>query len=291
MIYDWFEGMRGEYSLERLCSAMKVSRSGYYTHRRRELAPRETKTTLLLLAMRMIAEAHSYRYGSPRMTAALHKHGLRCSENRVAKLMRKHHLGARRVRPFRITTRQDRAAIASPNLLQQRFRVERSNTVWLTDITYISTDEGWLFLTVVLDLASRRVVGLSMNKTLESDGVVYALSQALGRRAPSDGLILHSDRGSQYTSHVVRELVKTHRITQSMSGTGNCYDNAPMESFFATLKNELIHQRRYATREEARQSIFDYIELYYNAERLHSALGYQTPREWEQRQTNPNLGR
>ena len=288
MKYDWMHQMRGRYRLERMCSALAVSRSGYYKPAaacRRAPSARACSDAALLVAMRAIAEHHQYRYGSPRMTATLRQQGECCSRNRVARLMAAHGLGARRKKRYRITTRQDRTAIASPNRLHQRFRITGINRVWLTDITYIDTDEGWVFLTAVLDLASRRIVGWSMNATLEQSGVLQALRQALGRRKPSTAVMIHSDRGSQYTSKAFRTLLKKHHLTQSMSGTGNCYDNAPMESFFGTLKDELVHQRRYATREQARQSIADYIELYYNTQRLHSALDYQTPIEWERHQT------
>jgi putative transposase len=281
MKYDWIYQMRGTYRIERLCSALSVSRSGYYKHCRRDTCPRECSDAALLVLIRSIAERHHYRYGSPRMTATLRQQGERCSLNRVARLMALHGLGARRKKRYRITTRQDRTAIASPNRLGQRFSIDTINRVWLTDITYIDTDEGWLFLTAVLDLASRRIVGWAMNTTLEQCGVLQALRQALGRRKPSTALTIHSDRGSQYTSHAFRNLLNENHITQSMSGKGNCYDNAPMESFFGTLKDELVHRCRYETREEARQSIVDYIELYYNSERIHSALDYRTPIEWE----------
>jgi transposase InsO family protein len=293
MKYDWMQLMRGTYRLERMCSALEVSRSGYYKHVaacRRGGSARACRDAALLVAMRTIVEHHQYRYGSPRMTATLRQQGELCSLNRVARLMAAHGLGARRKKRYRITTRQDRTALASPNLLGQRFRITGINRVWLTDITYIDTGEGWLFLTAVLDLASRRIVGWSINTTLEQYGVLQALRQALGRRKPSTALMIHSDRGSHYTSHAVRHLLEEYHITQSMSGTGNCYDNAPMESFFGTLKDELVHQRRYATREEARQSLADYIELYYNAQRIHSALDYRTPIEWERQQTrNSNI--
>jgi putative transposase len=281
MKYDWIHQMRGSYRLERLCSALAVSRSGYYKHCRRSVSARECSDAALLVAIRTIAERHHYRYGSPRMTATLRQQGERCSLNRVARLMSLHGLGARRKKRYRITTRQDRTAIASPNRLGQCFKIDKINRIWLTDITYIDTDEGWLFLTVVLDLASRRIVGWAMNTTLEQHGVLQAMSQALGRRKPSTALTIHSDRGSQYTSNAFRNLLNENSVTQSMSGTGNCYDNAPMESFFGTLKDELVHRCHYANREQARQSIVDYIELYYNSERIHSALNYQTPIEWE----------
>jgi putative transposase len=285
MTYEWMHQMRGTYRVERMCSALAVSRSGYYKHCRRGASARECCDAALLVSMRTMAVRHQYRYGSPRMTAALRQQGEHCSLNRVARLMAAHGLGARRKKRYRITTRQDRTAIASPNRLGQRFRITGINRVWLTDITYIDTGEGWLFLTAVLDLASRRIVGWAMHTTLEQHGVLQALRQALGRRKPSQTLTIHSDRGSQYTSHAFRQLLKKHRLTQSMSGTGNCYDNAPMESFFGTLKDELVHRHHYATREEARQSIADYIELYYNSERIHSALEYRTPIEWERHQS------
>jgi putative transposase len=286
MKYDWMEEVRPCYRLDILCRALNVSRSGYYKHRHRRTSAREASDALLVTAMEKLAELHVYRYGSPRMKVTLHKQGFTCSENRVARLMAAHGLTARRKKRYRITTRQDRTAIASANQLAQCFSVALINHIWLTDITYIDTEEGWLFLTVVLDLASRRVVGWSIRTTLEQLGPIQALRQALGRRRPSTTLIVHSDRGSQFTSHAFRALLHEHGISQSMSGTGNCYDNAPMESFFGILKRELVHQQRYTTREAARQSIADYIELYYNAQRIHSSLGYQTPIEWERQQSS-----
>jgi putative transposase len=291
MKYAWIDEQRSQHRLDRLCRVLRVSRSGYYQYRGRGASAREERDAVLLVEIRRIAQLHAYRYGSPRMTAALQQLGLRCSEKRVARLMAEHALGARRKKRYRITTRQDRTAIASPNRLQQCFQVTRINHVWLTDITYIDTDEGWLFLTAVLDLASRRIVGWSLQTTLEQLGPLQALRQALGRRRPPHTLTIHSDRGSQFTSQAFRELLRVHHITQSMSGTGNCYDNAPMESFFGTLKEELVHRQHYATRQQARQSIADFIELYYNTERIHSALGYKTPVEWEQQQyTNTAKG-
>lgn len=289
MKYDWMHEHRVTYRLARMCSALQVSRSGYYKHCSRGISTRDYSDAGIVVALQQLAVTHAYRYGSPRMTVALGREGLRCSENRVARLMRVNGLGARRKKQYRKTTQQDRKAIASPNHLRQCFRVYSINRVWLTDITYIYTKEGWLFLTAVLDLGSRRIVGWSMQNTLEQRGTLEALQQALGRRRPPEGLLIHSDRGSQFTSHAYRGLLRAHKITQSMSGTGNCYDNAPMESFFGTLKNELVHQCQYKTRAEACRSIFDYIESYYNTERIHSALGYQTPAEWEQQQEQNSI--
>ena len=285
MTYSWIEEQRPFFRLIAMCRVLKVSRSGYYKHLHHRISERAQSEARLVEEMQQLVKLHCYRYGSPRMTIALRNQGLRCSENRVARLMIKHGMGARRKKRYRITTKRDRTAIASPNHLAQCFRVRGTNQTWLTDITYIDTAEGWLFLTVVMDLASRRVVGWALLPTLEQHGPLQALHQAIGIRRPSTGLTVHSDQGSQFTSHAFRDLLDEHNITQSMSGIGNCYDNAPMESFFGTLKRELIHHQKYTTREEARQSIADYIEIYYNALRIHSAIGYQTPIEWECQQS------
>ena len=196
--------------------------------------------------------------------------------------MKSYDLLARTKKRYRITTRQDRRHVPSPNMLAQQFHADVPNRKWLSDITYIATAEGWIFLTVVMDLASRRIDGRSLCPTLEQETTLRAMTQALGRRSPNRGLIVHSDRGSQYTAYAFRELLGEYGIRQSMSSTGNCYDNAPMESFFKTLKRELVDWQHYQTRDQAAQSIIEYIELYYNNERLHSALGYQTPNEWEE---------
>lgn len=291
MTYAWMHEQRPFFRLRLMCKVLGVSRSGYYKHLRHETSLRTHREAELVEAMHKLAQVHCYRYGSPRMTVALRKQGLSCSENRVARLMTKHGLNARRKKRYRITTKRDRTAIAAPNQLAQCFHIRIINRTWLTDITYIDTAEGWLFLTVVMDLASRRIVGWALLPTLEQHGPLQALRQALGKRRPTTGLTVHSDRGSQFTSHAFRALLREHNITQSMSGTGNCYDNAPMESFFGTLKRELIHQQKYATRQEARQSIADYIELYYNSQRIHSSIGFLTPIEWErQLSTSPEQG-
>jgi putative transposase len=284
MKHAWIDDQRPFFRLRLMCKVLKVSRSGYYKHLRCSISLRAQREAAFVKVMQTLVQLHCYRYGSPRIAILLRRQGIPCSTNRVARLMANYGLGARRKKRYRITTQRDRTALASPNQLAQCFHVRIINNTWLTDITYIDTAEGWLFLTVVLDLASRRVVGWALLPTLEQHGPVQALRQALGRRRPSPGLIVHSDRGSQFTSHAFRALLHEHRISQSMSGTGNCYDNAPMESFFGTLKRELIHHRKYQTRDEARLSIIDYIELYYNAKRIHSSIGYQTPIEWERQQ-------
>lgn len=283
MKYEFIMEERGQYPLRLLCRTLAVSRSGYYRHLRRPSeGNRSSANRELVTEIRAIVATHARRYGSPRVTAELKRRGRRCSRNRVARLMHSYDLLARVKKRYRITTRQDRRHIPSPNIVAQQFHAGEPNQKWLSDITYIATAEGWMFLTVVMDLASRRVVGRSLCLSLEQETTLRAMRQALGRRKPENGLIVHSDRGSQYTSHAFRQLLAEHGIHQSMSGTGNCYDNAPMESFFKTLKRELVDWQNYQTRDQAAKSIIEYIELYYNNERLHSALGYKTPNEWEE---------
>jgi len=220
-------------------------------------------------------------YGSPRLTAELRARGIRCGKNRIARLMRLHGIAAKMKRRFKITTHSRHNLPVAENLLNRQFAVDRPNKVWLSDITYIQTQEGWLYLSAVLDLYNRQVIGWSMNDRLTQDLVLNALAQALGRRTPEADAIFHSDRGSQYAGHAFRDVLRNHDFVQSMSGTGNCYDNAVMESFFHTLKTEVVYCERYRTRAEARQSIFEYIEVFYNRIRRHSSLGYLSPLEFE----------
>jgi transposase InsO family protein len=289
MKYDFIDEDRSGYgvaeppTIDRYCEALDLSVGAYYQERRRREHPsaRTIDNDALRREIEVIYQENDGRYGYLRVTAELKRHGRRVNRKRVHRLMRSCGLYARRPRKIRITTRQDKRHTPSPNLLAQNFgAITACNDAWLSDMTYIYTDEGVLFLTVVLDMASREILGWSFSETLEQDGVWRAIMMALGRHGAHDGQIFHSDRGSQYTSRATRALLGAHGIRQSMSGTGNCYDNAPMESFFKTLKYELVHYRTYHTRDEARQSIVEYIEEYYNYRRLHSALGYHTPREW-----------
>ena len=228
-------------------------------------------------------EKHKGNYGSPRMLKELRARGREVSENTVAKLMQENQLRAATARKFRHTTDSNHTYPVAENVLNQEFNQERANAAWVSDITYIQTREGWLYLACVLDLYSRKVVGWSMSERMKSDLVLTALEMGLRQRCPEAGALLHhSDRGSQYASGAFRKLLADHGITCSMSGTGNCYDNAVMESFFATLKKELVYQEDYATREAARQSIFEYIEVFYNRTRRHTALGHQSPCEFEE---------
>jgi len=221
------------------------------------------------------------RYGSPRIHAELVSRGEPCCINTVAKLMRRLGVAAKTKRKFRCTTDSNHDRPVAENVVDRDFEPEAPNQVWTADVTYIPTREGWLYLAAVEDLYSRQVVGWSMSERIDSRLVVDALEMAVSRRLPGDNLVAHSDRGSQYASEHYRRLLSGHGITCSMSRRANCWDNAPMESFFASLKKELVHDEDYATREEARSSIFEYIEVFYNRVRRHSSLGYRSPVEYE----------
>jgi putative transposase len=283
MKYAFVDEHRASYPVARLCRTLEVTPSGYYAWRRRPLSQRAVANQALLVAIRASHAQSQRTYGSPRVHADLVAQGRRCSRNRVARLMRQDRLQARPRRRFRPkTTQVDRSLPVAPNRLQRSFQVSAPNQTWLSDITYVPTTEGWLYLAVVLDLYSRRVVGWALDSHLETPLVLSALRQALGRRQPPVAWLHHSDRGSQYASAVYQAALAAHGAQVSMSRAGNCYDNAPMESFFATLKVERVHQCRYPTRAEARRDIIAYIEGFYNPTRRHSALEYRSPLEFEQ---------
>lgn len=216
------------------------------------------------------------------MHAELAARGLPCNVKRVARLMRLHHLRARHKRKYRVTTKVNAKLPVAPNHLAQQFQASAPNEKWASDITYVWTREGWLYLAVVMDLYSRRIIGWALARTQETTLVVTALQMAIGRRQPPTGILHHSDRGSQYASAQYQTLLRTHQFTVSMSGTGNCFDNATLESFFGTLKAERISSQNYQTRESACHDIVSYIEGFYNATRRHSALGYRSPLDFEQ---------
>jgi putative transposase len=265
-----------------LCEALDVSTAGYYAWRERPASARQQRHDALLVEIRAIhAEFHA-RYGSPRMHAELVDRGRGCCVNTVAKLMRDHDIRAKTAREFRCTTDSNHDLPVADNLLDRQFDPAAPNEAWVADITYIPTGEGWLYLAVVEDLYSRRVVGWSMADHRESRLVVDALALAVPRRLPGEGLLAHSDRGSQYASEHYQRLLARHGITCSMSRKADCWDNAPMESFFASLKKELVHGAHFATRAEARAAIVEYIEVFYNTRRRHSSLGYVSPAEYEQ---------
>jgi putative transposase len=275
------------YTVSRMCEVLQVSTSGYYEWRTRQPSQREQANNQLLKAIRQAHDASRQTYGSPRIRAALQREGIVAGKHRIARLMRENGLAGKvpkRKRPR--TTQHTPGAQVAPNLLAQTFTARRPNQIWLADITYIDTREGWLYLAAVLDLYARPVVGWAMDTHLEATLVERSLLMALGRRLPDPGLIHHSDRGSQFTSHLIQSLLARHNIQVSMSGVGNCYDNAPMESFFGTLKTECA-TAPFATQTEARRTIFEYLEVWYNRQRLHSAIGYLPPAEFEQQYFYP----
>lgn len=237
----------------------------------------------LLKRIKEIHELTDQTYGSPRTTDALREEGFNVSRSRVARLMRKHDIRAQTKRKFKVTTDSDHNYPISPNLLDRNFTADSFGAVWTSDITYVRTGEGWLYLTVILDLFNREIVGWAMSDRLKaSETTLPALRAACMRYRPLPGLIFHSDRGVQYACENFRELISGNKMLQSMSGTGDCYDNAVTESFFATLKKELVYRRRYKTRWQARQSIFQYIETFYNRIRKHSTLGYMSPVQFKE---------
>lgn len=260
---------------------MQVSRSGYYVWLNRPESNRQSSNKKLLAEIHKLHKQSRETYGNPRITRALNKQGITCGKNRVARLMRDNGIAAKTKRKFKATTNSKHNYPVAANLLNQNFSANRPNKVWVADITYIPTDEGWLYLASIEDLFNRKIVGWSMDKTMTRQLVLDALRQAVRRYRPSVGLIHHSDRGSQYASHEYRQALKDYGMLASMSRKGNCYDNACMESFFGTLKRELIYGNRFRTRDQARQAIFEYIEIFYNRIRLHSALGYMSPVEFE----------
>lgn len=264
-----------------MCHVLKVSRSGYYAWVDRPESERERDNRRLLVLIKAAHKKSNKTYGSPRIHQQLLKDGERCSEVRVAKLMANNGIRAERKRKFVVTTDSKHDHPVAENVLDRQFDVSEPNKVWGSDITYIWTDEGWLYLAGVLDLCSKSVVGWSMDERIQSGLVIDALEMAYRRRCPDPGLLHHSDRGSQYASWDYREKLSDYGMEISMSRKGNCWDNAVVESFFGTLKRELVHNRRFRTRQEARKAIFEYIEVFYNRERLHSSLGYMSPADFE----------
>jgi transposase InsO family protein len=264
------------------CQTLAVSRSGYYAWRDRPHSVRVRRRADLAVKIRQVHEQNRRVYGSPRVCRALQAQGERVCENTVAAVMRERRIRAKSKRKFvpRTTDSTHRQPVAR-NLLDRQFDAPQPNGKWAADITCIPTDQGWLYLAGVMDLCSRKIVGWSMADHMRVELASDALTMAIARRSPGPGLLHHSDRGVQYASDDYRHLLESNGIRVSMSGRGDCWDNAAMESFWATLKGELVHHERYATREQARQSIFEYIEVFYNRQRLHSALGYQSPETFE----------
>lgn len=281
MKYTFMKNHGEEFSIERMSCILRVSRSGYYRFIMSKPSPREVENTRLLEVIKEIHHTNRQVYGSPRIHGELCLQGETCSRKRVAKLMKKEGLQAKMKRRFKVTTQVDPLAKKAPNLLLQNFSSDKPNERWVADMTYVATAEGWLYVAAILDLFSRRIVGLAMSERMTADLVKNALKQAITHRKPGEGLIHHSDKGSQYTSHAFQKELVKNNIICSMSGTGNCYDNAAMESFFHTLKTEHIYFENYKSRDQAKRSIFEYIEVFYNRKRSHSTLGYLPPMVFE----------
>jgi putative transposase len=281
MTFRFIEEHRHQWPVRLLGETLEVSTAGYYAWRQRPTSAREQRRDALVAEIRAIHAEVKARYGRPRIHAELIARGEDCCVNTVAKLMRDNDIAARTARKFRCTTDSNHDLPVAENLLGRQFDPASPNEAWVADITYIPTRAGWLYLAAVEDLYSRRVVGWSMAEHLGSRLVVDALALAVERRLPGEGLLAHSDRGSQCASDHYQALLARHGITCSMSRRADCWDNAPMESFFASLKKELVHGAGFATRAEARAAIVEYIEVFYNTRRRHSSLGYVSPAEYE----------
>ena len=287
MTYEFIAGHSREYPVRRMCGVLGVPPSSYYAWRQRPACVRQQADQGLVDEIRNAQVESRGSYGSPRVHQWLRQRGVRCGRHRVARLMRLNGIvAAQRLRRRPRTTQRRAGAPTWPNLLRQDFRAEKPNQKWAADITYIDTREGWLYLAAVLDLCSRRVVGWSMGQGLQTSLVEEALAMAVGRREVSDGLLHHSDQGTQYTSQAYQGRLAELKAQVSMSGVGNCYDNAVMESFFSTLKAECA-SHRFASRDEARSQVFEFIEVWYNRRRLHSSLGYVSPVEFERKLVSP----
>jgi putative transposase len=280
--FQFIEDHRDELPVTRMCKALNVSPSGFYAWRSRPVSAREMANRELVKKIEAVYYDSYETYGSPRVYHELKAQDVACSQNRVARLMRLRGLRAKQVRRYKSTTKRNRRHPVAPNLLKRDFRADRPDHKWLTDITYIPTQEGWLYLAVILDLYNRGIVGWAMSERMTSALTVSALKMAIRERRPGNGLIHHSDQGSQYTDGTYQALLRDHGIQVSMNGVGTWYDNAPMESFFGTLKSELVHHRVYHTRDEARPDLFFYIEAFYNRRRRHSSLDYLSPEAYEQ---------
>ena len=283
MKYAWIAEHRDSFPITAMCRVLQVSRGGFYAWRGRPKSrPAQRRESLLRQIKAIHHERRKNVYGSPRIHRELKHRQVGCCENTVAQVMKAAGIRAKTAKKFKATTDSKHSRPVAANVLNQQFEASRANEVWLADITYVWTRQGWLYLSAVEDLYTRKIVGWSTSNRLSADLVTRALEMAIGRQLPDTGLLAHSDRGSQYASNDYQRLLKGHGITCSMSRKGNCWDNAPMESFFATLKKELIYLEQYETRDEARQSIFEYIEMFYNRVRRHSGLGYKSPAEFEQ---------
>ncbi len=281
MKYRFIKEHYKQYSVSMLCKVLEVNRTGYYYWQKRKTAGWRIAEIKLLREIRQFHQGSKNRYGVRNIHQCFIKAGRRINRKRVYRIMRKYGIHSITKRKFKVTTKQRGKGNYSENLLKGKFEASRANEIWTSDITYIRTTEGWLYLAVVMDIFTRKIVGWSLSERINAEIVRDALTMAIRNQKPPRGVIFHSDRGSQYKSKLVRDLLADCGFLQSMSSTGNCYDNAITESFFSTLKKELVYQRRFYTRDQARTEIFEYIEIYYNRQRQHSALEYLSPFEFE----------
>jgi len=272
---------KAHFEVRRACRVLGIAPSRYYEWERKQRSERAVRDDELLASIRRIFAKFRGRYGAPRVHDQLAREGMRVSRKRVARLMREADLRAKGRRKYKATTDSNHALPIAPNLLERNFHAEQPDSVWVSDITYIWTRQGWMYLAVILDLYSRKVVGWSLAERMTAALVCNALAAAVQLRRPKPGLIFHSDRGSQYASHAFRRQLARHGMRQSMSRKGDCWDNAVAESFFATLKKELVRNRAFDTRDNARSEVFEYIEVFYNRRRAHSLLSYATPDAFE----------
>jgi len=279
--YAWIQTHRGQFSVARMCRQLEVSRTGYYQWTTRVPSNRAMANAALDAQVAALHAGSQRSYGRPRIVRGLHERGVHVGHERVRKSLKRQGLRPVYKRAYRVTTDSAHHKPIAPNVLDRRFDCWRVNQAWVADITYVATGEGWLYLACVMDLASRKIVGWSMSDRIKADLVCQALRSAYWQRKPPAGLIMHSDRGSQYASDRHRRLIKDYRMVQSMSRRANCWDNAAMESFFKTLKVERTYQLHYETREIAKLDIVDWIEGFYNRTRMHSSNGYKTPVNFE----------
>ena len=282
MKYAFMKAHQDQFKVTRMCRALEVSRSGYYSWRDGKESQRSEKNRAILVEIQKVHEENRQAYGAVKTWRELRAQGVQCGRHRVARLRRQVGIEARRKRRFRITTQSRGGMIGAENKLKQRFELGVRDRAWVDDITFIATGSGWLYLAVLLDLYSRRVVGWAMSERIDQQLVLDALNMAIRQCRPRPGLIHHTDQGRQYWSTAYVEMLKKHGMLQSMSRIGNCYDNAVAESFFSSLKNELVNHCSFKTREEARAAVFEYIEVFYNRQRRHQSLNYVSPAEYEQ---------
>lgn len=287
MKYGHIESLRQLYPIALMCRFLRVSPSGYHAWLKRAPSKRACKNQRLALEIKAGHYRTRETYGPERLQAELRDHGIHASVYSIKKLRKAQGLRCKQTRKFKATTHSNHTLPVAANVLNQNFKVTEPNRVWVTDLSYIPTQEGWLYLAAYKDLFSGEIVGYAMSERMTQSLVIQALSQAVWRKRPAKGLIHHSDRGSQYCGHEFRKRVQQFGMTASMSRRGNCYDNAPIESFWGTLKNERVHHQKYATRKEAMQDIAEYIEVFYNRQRKQERLGYLSPAAFIRQHTQP----